>query len=101
MRMGGSSARLDLGQHEWAQLAGDLGMSTRPTFSMTWADGSETMTHLERIGDADHHSASPIAPEPVQALFVIQKEDGSEEVVDQQLDRLPFNAAGRFEAAAA
>jgi hypothetical protein len=101
MRLGRSSARLDLGHHEWAQLARDLGMSTRPTMSLTWADGSETMTHLERLGAGGLRSASPAAPDPVQAPFVIRAEDGSETVVDQQLDRLPFNPAGTFEAAAA
>jgi hypothetical protein len=64
VRLGRSSARLDLGHHAWARLTRDLGMSTRPTMSLTWADGSETMTHLERIGDADHGSTSPIAPDP-------------------------------------
>ena len=67
--------------------------------SLAWADGSETMTHLERLGDAGHRSTSPIAKDPVQAHFIIREEDGTQEVVDQQLDRLPFNAAGTFELA--
>jgi hypothetical protein len=67
--------------------------------SLTERDGSETLTRLERIGNAEQRSTSPAAPDPVQAPFVIRREDGSEEVVDQQLDRLPFNPAGRFELA--
>ncbi len=98
MRLGRSSARLDLGHHGWAQLARDLGMSARPTMSLTWADGSETMTQLERLGDADHRSAPPTAPDhPVQVPFAIREEVGSEQVIDQQLDQLPFRATGRFD----
>jgi hypothetical protein len=102
MRLGRSSARLDLGQHPWAALARDLGMSMRPWGSVSWSGASETMEHLERIGAADRRSTAPeepTEPDPAELPFVIREPDGSEEVVDQQLDRLPFSAAGRFEPA--
>jgi hypothetical protein len=99
MRVGRSSAQLDLGRHEWAELARDLGMSTRAWGSTTWSGASETMVRLDRLGSADHGPTAPTACEPVQLPFIIRDESGHEEVVDQRLDRLPFPATGRFEQA--
>jgi hypothetical protein len=101
MRLGRSSAQLGLGRHEWAALARDLRMSTRAWGSTTWADASESIEHLERLGAADRRETAPPAPQPVQLPFVIRGESGREEVVDQRLDRLPFSATGRFEQAPA
>jgi hypothetical protein len=101
MRLGSSSARLNVGQHEWAQLTRHLGMAAQPAIGLTQTDASVIVDpDRARVGVADHRSppTTPIDRGRLQAPFVIATRDGSEEMVHQELDHLPFNAAGTFEA---
>ena len=76
-----------------AGLAHDLGMAVRPTIGLTQADGLETMVRFDRLGIAEQRADAPA--DPVQAPFVIRDQGGRKAIVDQQLDWLPFHAAGR------
>jgi hypothetical protein len=99
-RLGGSKARLRLGQHPLADQLRRIGLSPRPLMTIVQHGLVQTVDRApERLAPAAQPPPAPAAAEPLIAPMVIGHEDGHEETVDQLLDQLPFDAAGTFERA--
>ena len=98
VQLGGSRARLRLGQHPLADPLRRIGLSPRPLMAIVGHPYSQTVDRApERLAPATQPPPAPAAAEPVIAPMVIGHEDGHEETVDQLPDGLPFNASGTFE----
>lgn len=98
VRLGGTSARLHLGQHPLADQLRRIGLSPRPLMAIVRRSVTETVdAPPERLAPAKVAPLEPAAADPVIAPMVIGREDGREESVDQLLDGLPFDASGTFE----
>lgn len=100
VRLGGSTARLRLGQHPLADQLRRIGLSQRPLMTIVQRSRSETYERPpERLAPAEAAPLEPTAADPLIAPMVIGHEDGHEETVHQLLEQLPFDAAGTFERA--
>lgn len=98
------SARLRLGPHPYAELIRDLGLRDTAVFTRPMACDDEPGISafdefVDVLGPARHTEPAPTNPyDAAEAPFEITHPDGTTELVDQNLDRLPFPADAAFTA---
>lgn len=97
--LGRPAARLGLGRHPLADNLRALGLSTRSPAAVVSPSVTVMLDQAPHdLGLADQPPVQATAREPIMSAMTIVEEDGDEELVDQWPQRLPFDAAGTFEA---